>query len=40
LSKAKLSNREKDVKPGSSGGFFGQKRSLIDSVEDGNMIAF
>lgn len=40
LSKTKLQARDKDAKPGSSGGFFGQKRSLAESAEDGNMMSF
>jgi len=40
LSKTKLQGREKDGKPGSSGGFFGQKRSLAEYGEDGNMMSF
>lgn len=42
LSKSRLPTREKDGKPGSSGGFFGQKRSLAlaDSGEDAGLISF
>jgi|TARA_B110000285_G_C15114269_1_gene613119 hypothetical protein len=41
LSKSRLQGRDKDGKPGSSGGFFGQKRSLAESGEEGGgMISF
>ena len=40
LSKSQLQSREKDAKPGSSGGFFGQKRSMVASGDGGNMMSF
>jgi hypothetical protein len=40
LSKTKLQGRDKDAKPGSSGGFFGQNRSMAESGEKEGMISF